>query len=61
MGEEREHREKRRQQVLIDYPTARQLLDLIAAARGGDGMSERELNGLMIRIARYLPDDELPD
>jgi hypothetical protein len=49
--------------VWLDYATARNVLYVIEALRGGpdDQRNPNFLNALMVRVARGLPDEELPE
>lgn len=46
--------------VTLDYQTARDVLLLIEALRGGPEDRGNFLNVLMLKIARQMPDEELP-
>lgn len=46
--------------VCLDYETARDLLGIINAQRGGPRFSEEFLLKLIIRVARQMPEEELP-
>ena len=46
--------------IYLDYVTARDVLYVIEALRGGPDDRGTFLNALMLRVARGLPDEELP-
>lgn len=46
--------------VRLDFETARDLLDLIESERDGPHFPNSLLNVLMLRIARQMPEEELP-
>jgi hypothetical protein len=50
-----------RKRVTLDFETARDLLDVLQAERDGPHFPASLLNLLTLRIARQMPEEELPE
>lgn len=47
--------------ICLDYASARRVLRCLELLRGGPGISDDVLNALTLRVARDMPDTDLPE